>query len=64
MTCLLGKMQKVTPKILQALNASQTERAEGTALALLAIFIVQSRRNWERTEAIICIFIGLQVPLG
>lgn len=58
MTCLLGKMQKVTP------NASQTERVKGIALALLAIFIAQSMRNWVRTEAIICIFIGLQVPLG
>lgn len=51
-------MQKVAP------NASQTERAKGIALALLAIFIAQSMRNWERTKAIICIFIGLQVPLG
>lgn len=59
MTYLLEKIHKVTPKILLALNASQTERAKGIALVLLAIFIAQSMINWERTEAIICIFIGL-----
>lgn len=42
----------------------QTERAKGTALALLAIFITQSTTNWERRQVIICIFIGLEVPLG
>lgn len=59
MTYLLEKIHKVTPKILLVLNASQTERAKGIALVLLAIFIAQSMINWETTETIICIFIGL-----